>query len=168
MLVDITIKRDRVMELLSSITGDATPTRNLGKGLYIANLNFDGIIVEPVEQFFAMDKDGNVDTNGHWRDGPEFNSYGVCDSPEQFMKRFGDLLVKSPREICVAFTPMRRSEQPKNGGWRWGKWGPYIGNQKPSREYIADEPDIEEVYCYHAYLVVQRSATEIALKPDVA
>ena len=33
-------------------------------------------------------------------------------------------------------------------GWRWHKWGPYIGTQDPQCEYLADEPEIKEVFVY--------------------
>jgi hypothetical protein len=41
------------------------------------------------------------------------------------------------------------------GGWRWHKWGPYIGTQEPKCEYIHDEPEIEEVFTYHVYELKQ-------------
>jgi hypothetical protein len=44
-----------------------------------------------------------------------------------------------------------KANQPKEDGWRWRKWGQYIGALEPTCEYIADEPHIDKVYVYHIY-----------------
>lgn len=77
-------------------------------------------------------------------------SYGVCDTVEQLLKLYPELEA-SPRQFVVTVTPIRRAEEPKYGGWRWHKWGPYIGTKDPQCEYLADEPFIEEVLVYHIY-----------------
>lgn len=51
-----------------------------------------------------------------------------------------------PRLLGVFFTPMVRAEQSPEGGWRWHKWGEYIGDHTPTAEYLYDEPEIERVY----------------------
>lgn len=87
-------------------------------------------------------------------DAPEslcLNAYGVVDSPDQFQEDFRETLEADPRDFFVAFTEIRKDEQPETGGWRWHKWGPYYGTQKPQCEYIADEPEIESVYLFHIY-----------------
>lgn len=87
---------------------------------------------------------------------PEFSGlepYGVCDSPDAFAAEFGELLETDPRSLIVSFVRMRRDEQPAQGGWRWHKWGPYVGKQESTMEYLYDEPEIEEVYTYHVYEV---------------
>lgn len=47
--------------------------------------------------------------------------YGVCDSPEQFARRFPKY------KGNVWFTVVKRVDQPEEGGWRWRKWGDYVG-----------------------------------------
>lgn len=42
---------------------------------------------------------------------------------------------------------MKEHEPPKDG-WRWHKWGPYIGTQEPKAEYLYDEPTITLIYTY--------------------
>ena len=81
------------------------------------------------------------------------NSYGVCDSPEQLYPyiKFLDTLDK---KYAVFFTEMNKEDQSEEGGWRWSKWGEYIGNQKSSAEYLYDEPDIDLVFVYHIYRVI--------------
>lgn len=52
----------------------------------------------------------------------------------------------------MILTPVRKADQTHDGGWRWNKWwGPYIGSQRPQFEYLYDEPEIDEVFCYHIY-----------------
>ena len=76
---------------------------------------------------------------------PELNSYGVCDRPNQIKNKFGMKLNFSNRYFIISFTPVLKSEQPSEGGWRWEKWGPYIGNRKPEADYLYDEPKIEKI-----------------------
>lgn len=84
-------------------------------------------------------------------DDPDFSPYGVCDNYEQVLDRWPEIASSMGRKFVVALTPVERSKQPEDGGWRWHKWGEYIGDQKPTCEYLHDEPLIEKVYCYHIY-----------------
>lgn len=77
--------------------------------------------------------------------------YGVCDSVENLLMKCPELAALADRRFIVTLTPIRKAEQSPTDGWRWHKWGPYIGNQKPQTEYIYDEPEIEEVFVYHIY-----------------
>lgn len=76
--------------------------------------------------------------------------YGVCDSVENLLAVFPELEA-SEREFVVRLTPVLKENQSASGGWRWHKWGDYIGSQEPECEYLYDEPKIEKVYCYHIY-----------------
>jgi len=80
-----------------------------------------------------------------------FNEYGVCDSPEQFLEKFGNELKESQDQFCVFFTKIEKSNQPDDGGWRWHKWGEYVGDGEITTEYLYDEPNFEFVYCFHIY-----------------
>lgn len=52
----------------------------------------------------------------------KYIDYGVCDSPEQLASKFPTY------EGLVWMTVVRRSDQPaEGGGWRWRKWGTYVG-----------------------------------------
>ena len=44
-----------------------------------------------------------------------------------------------------------KADEPSSGGWRFRKWGEYIGKHEVTCEYIYDEPDIDFVYCFHIY-----------------
>jgi hypothetical protein len=42
----------------------------------------------------------------------------------------------------------------EESGWRWHKWGEYIGLGKPTREYLNDEPEFADgIYTYHIFEV---------------
>lgn len=83
----------------------------------------------------------------------DFNCYGVCDNVENLLE-VAPFLQTSPRKFVVTMTHLRKEDEPSYGGWRWHKWGPYIGTQKPQCEYLYDEPVIEEVWVYHVYELV--------------
>lgn len=77
-------------------------------------------------------------------------SYGVCDHYSQIVDAIPEL--NDPdRKFAIAITQVRRGDQPLEGGWRWHKWGEYIGTKTPTTEYLHDEPDIDQVYVYHVY-----------------
>lgn len=78
--------------------------------------------------------------------------YGVCDGVDNLLAVY-PILVESPRQFVVTLKCVRRdlSNKGKGGGWRWHKWGAYIGSLEPTTEYLDDEPEIEQVFCYHIY-----------------
>jgi hypothetical protein len=78
---------------------------------------------------------------------------GVCDSVAQLQTRLPPEVIEGPCEYIISVVPIKKAEQSANGGWRWHKWGPYIGVQTPTTEYLYDEPVIEEVWTYHIYRV---------------
>lgn len=94
-------------------------------------------------------------SNGDWGFSIEgVPTYGVCDSPEQFMQKFGELVKADPRNCCVFFTHIAKdsSNRGQGGGWRWHKWGEYIGEGNPQHEYLDDEEGFENgVYVYHIH-----------------
>ena len=74
--------------------------------------------------------------------------YGVADSVDQFIELYGKFIEESPHSFAVGFTMARRSNQPAQGGWRWEKWGRYIGTQDSKADYLYDEPTIESVVVF--------------------
>lgn len=87
---------------------------------------------------------------GFTKEMPYFSDYGVCDHYQQVLDLYPEM-VTNTSEYFIFLTPVTKLTQPSYGGWRWHKWGKYIGTQDPQAEYLADEPEIEEVYCYHIY-----------------
>lgn len=86
-----------------------------------------------------------------WPNLGEKEGLGVCDSPEQAVEYLRPELDNPDRKFFIGFVRMRRADQPREGGWRWHKWGEYIGAQKPRCEYLHDEPLVEEIYTFHVY-----------------
>lgn len=87
-------------------------------------------------------------------DLPEgLDSYGVCDSLENYMEKQGQALDALDKNFLVILTPVYRNPEGKGSreGWRWHKWGPYIGSHEIQHEYLDDEDGIDVVYCFHVY-----------------
>ena len=138
MLVDVEAKPN----LITAVIADGKRSRRIQQGVYenghwSFELEFRG------RQVFDLD----------FPDLGDFNCYGVCDSPDQFLAKLPESVKVSPKQYVVSMVRLLKSEQSPSGGWRWHKWGPYIGEQQPTCEYLADEPLIEEVWTYHIYQV---------------
>ncbi len=140
MLVDVgTFSVDPLILMLSG----ARP-RRVGKGLYLGcGFNFHNLLPRGKWDDMWADDDAPV---------PE---YGVVDSVEQFVERFGGALEKDPGEYAVGFTEVRRDDQEPEGGWRWHKWGSYHGKHEPQHEYLYDEDGIDRVFTFR---VMRRKA----------
>lgn len=117
--------------------------KQIGRGMYvIKHFSFNHFLPESKNRYERQ-----------YPSLPEgMENYGVCDTPEQFLSSFGDLLERDPKGFVVSFTHVSKDAQPPEGGWRWEKWGPYVGKGRPSREYLVDESGFSSgVYCYHIY-----------------
>lgn len=83
-------------------------------------------------------------------EGLSINEYGVCDSVQQILDQCPEL--QDPkRHFIIAITPVVKAEQSPEGGWRWHKWGPYIGTFDHQFEYLYDEVGIDQVLVYHIH-----------------
>lgn len=85
---------------------------------------------------------------------PEYvDAYGVADNIEQVFERFDKVINNPNYEVVISAAMMYKGEQPNSNGWRWHKWGEYIGTQEPKCEYLADEENIDEVLVFHIFVV---------------
>ena len=84
---------------------------------------------------------------------PVYN--GVCDNENQILSEHSEI-VTSDLLYCVLMTPVYKKDEPSEYGWRWHKWGDYIGNYNIQCEYLYDEIGIEMVYVYSIYEVVAK------------
>lgn len=80
-------------------------------------------------------------------------NYGVCDNASQVLDYFDSLRewhddYMKGKLFTILLTPIFREDQPEYGGWRWHKWGQYIGKFKSRCEYLYDEKGIDYVYCF--------------------
>ena len=56
--------------------------------------------------------------------------------------------------ITIGAAFQDKDNKGKGGGWRWHKWGEYIGKLNPQCKYLDDEEfgdNFEYVLCYHLY-----------------
>lgn len=141
MLVNINQSVDPQMNLILSVIGQGGVVKNVEQGIYLSNsFSFGNTILENKNEYF---------------DFGEHGSYGVCDNIEQVKEKYGKWLNSPNIKFCVSFTKVEKSKQSESGGWRWHKWGEYIGTKTPQFEYLYDEgDDITEVYCYHIYNIL--------------
>ncbi len=77
--------------------------------------------------------------------------YGVCDNYKQVLDKYKTILIDPNKDYVVGLCTVDRIKQPPEGGWRWHKWGEYIGTQNPKHEYLYDDTHIDRVFCFHIY-----------------
>lgn len=137
MLIDVCYTNNPIAILLAKANGNSTDVIKRKLGVYeIGHFNFDQMI----------------NTINKWPDLGEFNCYGVCDNYQQILNQCKEL--ENPqRKFVISITAIEKKKQSEMGGWRWHKWGPYIGKQNPTCEYLYDEPIIEKIFVYHIYEV---------------
>ena len=88
----------------------------------------------------------------HINDDGYIGCYGVCDGIENLLE-VCPMLETSQRKFVVTLKKVVRdlTNRGKGGGWRWHKWGQYIGAHTPTAEYLDDEMGIDAVFVYHIY-----------------
>lgn len=79
--------------------------------------------------------------------------YGVADNIEQVLAKYKHYVDDPENNFCIEITEVRKDEEPERDGWRWEKWGTYIGNQESQAMYLYNEPDIESVLVFGIYKV---------------
>lgn len=120
--------------------------KELQTGVYDAGLN-PGMCRMDYESYPVL---GEVEVYSFGSIG-SFNAYGVCDNYQQILDQCKELVDSPTRQFVITLAEMCKEDQEPDGGWRWHKWGPYIGTQEPTTEYLFDEPIIERVFCFHIY-----------------
>lgn len=79
----------------------------------------------------------------------EKGTYGVADNIEQIKEYYKEEAEDKENKYAISVTPVwqERENKGKGGGWRWHKWGEYIGKLNPQCEYLDDE-DFGEDFKY--------------------
>ena len=131
------LEKDTVLPGLVESDGCGGSFVELREGVYLIG-HFNGSHMLPDNVF------------DQYPDGLVCGSYGVCDGMDNLLDRAPELIT-SEREFVVTMTRVRRDDQSPEGGWRWHKWGEYLGTFDSQCEYLYDEVGIEEVYCYHVF-----------------
>jgi hypothetical protein len=141
-------------------SGELQMPEQLGVGMYL-NLyqpSIQHLVVDehPFDPLFSKgtQEERFAAIRQHYdEDSPE--DYGVCDQPMQVIQRWPQIATDE-RPFILAFDKVRRADQPAEGGWRWHKWGRYIGNREPKHEYLYDEPEIDSVYLFQIYQLKEK------------
>ena len=128
------VMADPILSLLGAMNEDSR-TRIIKNGMYEVQHFGSSSFLPGYEQYPKLDA---------------FAPYGVVDYPEQLLEKI-PMIEASVRKFVCVFTRVTKSSQSPEGGWRWHKWGPYIGDKEPTTEYLYDEPDIEEIFTYRVY-----------------
>lgn len=86
-------------------------------------------------------------------------SYCVCDNVDQALRFWKAKVADPQRAYVIALSVVRRhpENRGKGGGWRWHKWGRYIGRKRPHCEYLDDEPNISEVFVAEIFEVQEHT-----------
>ena len=116
--------------------------------VYISELNADHKM-EQLTDYKALLK---TDSPIYWY------NYGVADNASQVLDYFDELYKKytdymKDKNFVITLCPIFREDEPEYGGWRWHKWGQYIGKFDYQCEYLHDEVGIDYVYVFNIYEV---------------
>ena len=84
------------------------------------------------------------------------SSYGVSDNVEQVLEYYKNVINNPNEEVVISFFKINKCDEPVTGGWRWHKWGQYIGTKNPQHEYLYDEQDIDVVYIFQINVVKEK------------
>lgn len=108
------------------------------QGIYYSEvLNNDSCVKEQLNYLFKFE-DGKI-------------PYGISDGVQDILDYYD--FEKDDRNFVIFLTEIRRKDQPEKGGFRWRKWGEYIGRQNVFCDYLYDEPQIESIFVWEAYEV---------------
>ena len=112
------------------------------------------------------------------------NTYGVADNATQVIRRLenslktyfygndfddefylGKSLVKMIElypeyKLVLLMTPHMNTKDCSWGGWRWHKWGEYLGVHEPQHEYLSYEKGIDYVLSYDLEIVCKIEESE--------
>jgi hypothetical protein len=130
-----------ILQMIAAVNGNRPGSEEVRPGVYL--VGHFGSSRFPCPGYESYPEFGRAPDNTYR------SAYGVCDSIEQVLTLFPELEAPG-REFIVTLTEVRRDVQGSTGGWRWHKWGPYIGSHTPLFEYLYDE-SIERVFVYHIY-----------------
>ena len=112
--------------------------------LYISGVSDNASqVIRYIERCLRDYQYGNTQTHNDFFEGRELPKY---------IEEFKD----QPLEFVILMTPIVNHHDPKNwGGWRWHKWGEYIGQFKPQCEYLDHEDGIDFVFVWNLVPVLK-------------
>lgn len=109
--------------------------------------NFTGVYFYPDHNWMEMwiNQFTNQTATELWMSDDSWLHYGLCDNASQVIHYYNDWVAKGhfKGNHVILLVPMSA-----NDGWRWHKWGEYIGNFVPRHEYACDEEGLKGVYAF--------------------
>lgn len=172
MLVDLTVNKEVVDKLVKLIEEsedkelrrykspekryliiNSDPKNHIEKGIY-RSIGFNFCI----EEFIEFKNKSNLYKSQYWFDKDTMVcSYGVADSIDQIKEYYKAQIEDEVNKyvISLSYVFQEVKNKGRGGGWRWHKWGPYIGKLDHKCEYLDDEefgPDFQGyVICFNCY-----------------
>lgn len=150
----LTPEAQAVWKTMSAEEQQAFIPQRIQEGVYLSGLNPRYDIEEQLD-YFAKSMGNLLHRFDDERDPFRFlcdvgmiSCYGVCDGVENLLTHpdYAEIL-NGPRTFSVFLCEIQKEGQGERG-WRWHKWGPYIGAHEPKHEYLADEEGIERVFVF--------------------
>ncbi len=139
----VNVVKDNILVEFKAIAKDHRPLMEL-KNVYVCGWSADDYTLEMTTDY---KKKINLDSPIYWWNyGVADNASQVIDYYEYLLSMHGDYM--NNRKFVILLTPIFRESQPERGGWRWHKWGQYIGDFEPQCEYLYDEQGIDYVYTF--------------------
>lgn len=131
MLADLKIDMDALKEFESS------------EYPYNPHLIEKGIIYDDERFFFKTIREISFDDEFKYfaKKGIDKVQFGVADNIEQIKEYYADE-IKDPNEkfaISLRYIYQDKGNAGQYDGWRWCKWGPYIGTLNSQCDYLDDE-----------------------------
>ena len=130
------------------VLSDVKDTLTDFTGVYYCD-QFDWIVKDFVNEKLIDDSAFNIDHRF------DVQCYGVCDNASQVIEYYRNIEKERGIDLgdcIICLRPIVKKWEPPRDGWRWHKWGPYIGVKHPTCEYIYDEGnDIQMVWCFHIH-----------------
>jgi hypothetical protein len=140
MLKNVELQSDPLIELMCSVDNSKVMPDLLETGVYL---------FEHVNHKYIL---GLADLEFEYQyPRIDFPAYGVCDTWEQLKAALPPVIFEPGRDFVITLAVIERAKQDPEGGWRYHKWGPYIGTQNPRHEYLYDDKHIDKVYCWWIY-----------------
>ena len=118
------------------------------------NVGLHGVYVSELNAHYSLKHLTNYKEVENFNSPIYWHNYGVADNASQVLDYYENFLLTdygdymNNREFVILMTPIFREDQSEYGGWRWHKWGPYIGEFEPKCEYLYDEEGIDYVWVF--------------------
>lgn len=80
-------------------------------------------------------------------DGDYVEVSGLADNEDQVVEKFKHLADREEKFV-IEMHPVYRKDEPDTHGFRFHKWGSYIGDREITMEYLYDQTDMDVIYVF--------------------